>query len=77
LWRAAVRKTDGVGVFGVDGKILYAHRFSWFLSRGCIPKGVEVRRTCGNRLCVRPGHLELRLEPAVGKIEPDEFQPLC
>ncbi len=59
-WQAAVRPADGVGVFGLDGKILYAHRLAYVVSRGLIPEGFEVRRSCGNRLCVRPRHLLLK-----------------
>jgi hypothetical protein len=59
LWQAAIRSSDGIGVFGYDGKILYAHRLAWVIAFGPLPSRAEVRRTCGNLLCVRPLHLLL------------------
>lgn len=63
LWTAATRESDGIGVFGFEGKILYAHRAAFALTRGLIPAGMDVRRTCMNPLCVRPTHLTLYLRP--------------
>jgi hypothetical protein len=58
-WRAAARSTDGIGVFGFNGQVLYAHRVAYTLAFGVIPAGGEVRRTCSESLCVRPKHLVL------------------
>ena len=59
LWRAAARGTDGIGVFGFNGQVFYAHRVAFVIARGLIPPGMEVRRSCSNALCVRPLHLVL------------------
>lgn len=35
-----------------------AHIFSWELSNGPVPYGLELDHLCRNRACVRPDHLE-------------------
>ena len=36
----------------------YAHRFSWRLENGPIPRGMEIDHLCDNGCCVNPNHLE-------------------
>lgn len=52
----------GYGVFGVAGRMVLAHRFSYELNVGRIPDGFEIdhvwKRGCRSRACVNPGHLE-------------------
>lgn len=59
LWKAATRPSDSTGVFGIDGVIYYVHRIAYVITRGEIPEGKDVRRSCSNSLCVRPLHLTL------------------
>lgn len=59
----------GNGVFGVAGVSYYVHRISYLLTRGDIPEGYEVRRTCHNPLCVRPLHLCLSLKNVARETE--------
>jgi len=42
-----------------------AHRASYQLFVGSIPRHSQVSQTCGNRLCISPDHLEL-LDPTAG-----------
>lgn len=49
--------TKGNGYGSFRGQ--YAHRFSWEIANGPIPKGMLIRHSCNNPPCVNPGHLSL------------------
>lgn len=56
-WTAYTTST-GYGQLRVGGKTAKAHRFSYELYAGPIPKGLFVLHRCiGNRKCVNPAHL--------------------
>lgn len=56
LWCAA--KDDcGYGVFSIDGKNFRAHRLSYELTIGTIPKGLKILHKCDTPACVNPSHL--------------------
>lgn len=56
IWTAA-RAGPAYGVFGVSGRMVYAHRLSWELSNGPIPEAMSVLHRCDVPLCVNPSHL--------------------
>lgn len=53
------RSQGGYGRFKVAGKWVRAHRYSYELAHGLLPRGLAVRHACHNRLCVNPAHLIL------------------
>lgn len=60
-WTGSLR--NGYGLFRFNGKIQSAHRVSFELIKGKIPKGLELDHLCRNPSCVNSDHLE----PVTGK----------
>ena len=56
-WQMAIADT-GYGVCGKDGKVVYAHRWSYETFVGLIPEELELDHLCRVRKCVNPYHLE-------------------
>ena len=58
LWTAATT-SNGYGSFGLNGCVVYAHRFAYELCIGQIPEDQQVLHSCDNPPCCNPAHLFL------------------
>lgn len=60
LWTAGRCSSKATyGAFYFEGRDQPAHRVSWILRNGTIPKGLHVLHHCDTPLCVNPEHLFL------------------
>lgn len=58
LWSGSTKKTKGYGQTSAHGWTYRAHRVSYELSVGPVPKGLVLDHLCRVRSCVNPAHLE-------------------
>lgn len=53
------RSVQGYGKWTFADRTVVAHRFSWQIVNGPIPKGAMILHSCDNPPCVNPSHLRL------------------
>jgi hypothetical protein len=58
VWIGSKTNT-GYGRLKVDGRLVYAHRYSYATFVGWIPEGYEIDHLCGRTDCVDPDHLQV------------------
>jgi hypothetical protein len=49
---------DGYGLININGKTTRAHRYSYEIYNGQLPKNCVIHHTCHKRACVNPAHLQ-------------------
>ena len=59
LWTSTRNPRNGYGSLSIAGLPQYAHRLSWALAHGSIPRGQWVLHSCDVPHCVNPDHLFL------------------
>lgn len=73
LWKGGLFGTSGYGAFSnyPIANAVGAHRYSWELVNGKIPKGKWVLHKCNVKICVNPQHLYLGggLENAADRVK--------
>ena len=57
VWKSA-KNNKGYGFFHLGDKVVLAHRLSYQMYYGLVPKDKELDHLCKNTLCVNPTHLE-------------------
>lgn len=55
LWTAHC-DGKGYGQFGINGKVMWAHRVAFAIFRGSIPALKQIDHCCRNPSCVNPWH---------------------
>ena len=58
-WEWSKSTRSGYGQVRWNGKLIFAHRLSYFIVNGEIPKGLFVCHKCDNPSCCNPDHLFL------------------
>ena len=57
IWTGHTNR-QGYGQVNWRGKVVYAHRLAYELTRGAVPEGHDVDHLCSRRACYEPTHLE-------------------
>lgn len=70
-WQGMMHK-NGYGQYYTDRIVYFAHRYSYQLIHGDIPKALEIDHLCRNTRCVNPNHLEA-VPPRVNKLRGTSF----
>jgi hypothetical protein len=71
IWKGTRRQ--GLPVITVRQCTVASARVAWFLTTGELPDGGRFKSRCGNPDCVRPNHLEWRLNSLAHRFRAERF----
>jgi len=58
-WMWTASRSGGYGKIKIFGKLSWAHRIAYELTKGPIPEKTEVMHICNHPWCINPDHLQL------------------
>lgn len=58
-WTGGARSGSGYGVFSVNGRMVYVHRFAYGLTGESVPDDMTIDHLCRNKACVNTAHMEI------------------
>lgn len=56
-WLGTLQPKTGRPLISVNGKLIYAYRYSYEAWHGPVPEGMVLLHECDNKICVNPNHV--------------------
>ncbi|MCL4533904.1 MAG: HNH endonuclease [Bacteroidetes bacterium] len=57
IWHGTIMPSNGAAMYNVTSRrLVKAHRIAWEETRGPLPEGARLLRTCKTQRCISPEH---------------------